>query len=233
MNIIVPSCAAYSDAWSPFMAFFNKFWRDCPYTLTLLTDLNSEKWDGNHAIQFGRDLGWCKSLLHGIDLLPLGVPEFVLILQEDFWLSAPPDGAYIERALEIMKADPTIGCFRLYPCPGPDANLSNPEYGEISRYADYRVSCQAGIWRTTELMHLLQRVNTPQEFEIAGTMYYRHTRPEVRFVSAHRGDPRTWPIQYICTAIIRGQWIPGALDFAKAHGVPVDTSRRSIMGCPR
>ncbi len=230
MHIIVPTCAAYSDAWGPFVTFFRRFWPKCPYPMILITDRDAKLWTGGPFIEHGIDLGWCRNFLIGITGIK-PEPEFVLMLQEDFWLTAPPDQEFIKGALAVLQAEPDVACFRLYPCPGSDRNIGSSKYGEISLGADYRVSCQAGIWRTSELKRLLARYDSPAQFELFGTPWYQ-TQPEIRFLSVNR-DYAHWPIQYICTAIVRGQWLPGALDYAKAQNVPVDTSRRSVMGGPR
>lgn len=236
MHIIVPTCAAYADAWGPFFTFFQRFWPKCPYPLTLVTDLlpSFDHLATTRPAAFsviGRDLGWCKNFLQGNRSIS-PEPEFVLMLQEDFWLSAPPDDTYIARALDIMRADPSIACYRIFPCPGSDQEVGHPDYGEIGLNTEYRVSCQAGIWRTSELVQVLERFTTPAEFELCGTEFFRNERPGSRFVSVRRLAPDLWPIQYICTAIVRGQWLPGALHFAKQQGVPVDTSKRSVMNGP-
>jgi len=238
VHIIVPSCAAYSDAWIPFFTFLYRFWPGCPYPVTLVTDTvppelrdyEPAKPTGLHVV--GADKGWCKNFLYAIQAIKQQ-PEFVLMLQEDFWLSAPPDTTYIERALMIMRGDPTVACFRIYPCPGADKYIGWADHGEISLDAAYRVSCQAGIWRTSELVKILERLDTPADFEIKGTEFFRTERPAARFLSVNRTeDPNAWPFQYICTAIVRGQWLPGALEFAHSQGVPVDMSRRSVMRGP-
>ena len=229
MHIVVPTCAAYSDAWGPFVTLFHKYWPACPYPVTLITDRADRPWDLGEVIEVGPDRGWCANFLAGLERIK---PERVLLLQEDFWFNFAPDEAFIRSALEIMKHNQDVACFRLYPCPGPEQEFS-PRVGLIRPSAAYRVSCQAAIWRDDELRWLLSQNNTPREFEIDGSRQSAAERANRTYLSVLEPDPNKWPLQYYCTAIVRGEWDPNALEFCQRVGVPVDTSRRSTLFCPR
>ncbi len=224
MEIIVPSTHKYSDAWGPFVALFRKFWPDCQFPLTLITDTQNERWDGDEAIVIGEDKGWCRNFLLGLQKVDA---DFILLMQEDFFLNRPVDKAFIARALKMMLDDDKIGCFRLYPCPGPDVPLGD-DYGLIKPDAPYRVSCQSAIWRKTTIIEVLARNNSPREFEIDGTRQMAQNGQHWKFLSVMR-EPNAWPLQYYCSAITRGEWTPDSIEFVKSHGIPIDTSRRGVM----
>ena len=221
-TVIVPSTTHYSDAWGPFVALFRKFWPDCPYKLVLITDFKSDPWDGDDAIVIGRDYGWCKNLVRGLNEIK---SDHVIMLQEDFFLNAPTDTAYIQKALE-MTIDKNLACFRLYPCPGPDWPLGD-DYGLISVGKPYRVSCQAAIWSREELYEIAghPQINSPREFEIDGTNFVNSEHTVCQYYSVKR-DPNQWPLQYYCSAITRGEWNPDAVTFVKSLGIPINNSRR-------
>ncbi len=229
MHIIVASTGSYSDAWAPFHALFKKFWADCPYPLTLVTDHEPIPWPGERKIVLGVDRGWCKNLLEALKQIP---EDFVLLLQEDFFLNYPTNTPQIQQALVTLKADPKVGAFRVYPCPGPDQPVGE-DYGIINPGAAYRVSCQATIWRKAELASILERFNTPREFEIDGTRFASSKRAHMKYFAWMEPDPNKWPLQYYCTAIGRGEWDPNALEFCAKVGVPVDTSKRPTCSGPR
>ena len=230
MQIIVASCGAYSDAWAPFYALFQKFWPDCPWPLTLVTDAHANLWPGEKSIEIGCDLGWGPNIVVG--LRKLNNPRHFLLLQEDFFLSQPVNNNMVQEALAMMSATSGAGCFRLFPCPGPDAPLTD-WYGLIKHQAAYRVSCQAAIWFRPEFESLAFDCRTAADFEIQGTLRASKRCACVKYYSVLRNDPNTWPINYYCSAIARGQWMPEAVEFVKAQGIPIDTSKRPIMGCPR
>jgi hypothetical protein len=204
------------------------FWKDCPFPVTLVTDRGTEPWDLGQRFDVGDDRGWCKNLLAFVKDVP---EDKVLLLQEDFWLNFPTDTAFINRAVAAMNADPKIAAFRIYPCPGPEGPI-NEEYGLLRPGSAYRVSCQATIWRKDELVNLLERFDHPRDFEIQGTIYANAERAHLKYVAVEERDPNKWPIQYYCSAITRGEFDRGALEFCKKMGVPVHEGR-PIMGGPR
>lgn len=224
MQIVVPSTTHYSDAWGPFVALFRKFWPDCPYPLTLITDTKTDPWDGDEAIVIGEDKGWCKNFALGLEKVDA---EFVLMMQEDFLLNSVPDIAFIVKALKILLDNDRADCFRLYPCPGPEIPIGD-DYGLLKPGAPYRVSCQSAIWRKSALSEILQRFNTPREFEINGTEFVNTNKADRYYFSVMR-EPNKWPLQYYCSAITRGEWTPDSVEFVKSHGIPIDTSRRPTM----
>lgn len=225
MDIVVASCAAYSDAWVPFVGLFRKFWPDCPYRLCLVTDRLAEPWAGDVAIEIGQDLGWGPNLVAG--LRKLGGSPHVLLMQEDFFLSAPVRTDVVARALAVMRESNHNACFRLFPCPGPDMAL-NDWYGLVKHDAPYRVSCQSAIWLRSELEFMAHEMPTAAHFEIEGTCKSAKRCGCLRFFSTLRTESSLWPLQYYCSAITRGQWEPDAVAFARAQGVSVDTSRRPL-----
>lgn len=224
MQIVIPSTTHYSDAWGPFVALFRKFWPDCQFPLTLITDTKTDPWDGDEAIVIGEDRGWCRNLRDGLAQIDA---EFVLIMQEDFLLNTAPDVLFIMKALKILLDNDQADCFRLYPCPGPDI-LMGDDYGLVRAGAAYRVSCQAAIWRKSAIMEILGHFNTPREFEINGTEFVNRFKTDRQYFSVMR-EPNKWPLQYYCSAITRGEWTPDSIAFVKSHGIPIDTSRRPTM----
>jgi hypothetical protein len=225
MKIVVASCRAYSDAWNPFIKFFKKYWRNCAYDLELHTDSYSYdeiKDDWSNIISNGEDDGWCKNLYN---TLTQSHDELTLFMQEDFFLTAPVDTGFISRAETLIKFNPLINCIRLYPCPGADTKWGD-EFGLISDDAPYRVSCQSAIWRTSHLLELLKCVSTPWQFEIENTL----RRPSGLYLSIYRDKypNNSFPLQYYCTAIVRGKWQKDAIKHCMDNNVYVDLTRRPV-----
>ncbi len=226
MKIMVVSCEKYSDAWKPFFELFKKFWPDCPYETWLVTDCDVDKvpWDlvlpGVGVSAGGSHRSWCGVVEEFVRVFCNSEP--VLMLQEDFFFSGPVHQDLIDQALELyglVKA----GCVRLYPCPGPNEIADDCNWGIVHRGQPYRISCQAAIWRPSYLQQIASQFKTPQEFELQGTPY-SCTLPDN--VWSYGRDRERWPINYICTAIVRGVWQKGAKDLCDAHGIQVDWSKR-------
>lgn len=227
MNVVVPTCYSYRDTVVPFYRLFKKFWPDCKYDLWFISDHKDNTKEPISTVILGRDLGWAGNLLKGLEVLTgEGADEednYVLLMQDDFFICDEVDSDGIENALEFIKADTKRVCVRLYPCPGPDGEY-NYLLGRIAKSADYRVSCQAAIWRADVLKDILSNVGvSAASFEIEGTL----NRPEGEFYSLYRD--KKYVLSYICSAITRGQWNPDAIELCIKNGIPIDTSLRGIL----
>lgn len=231
MKIIVPSCRAYSDAWEPFYGLMKKFWPDNPYPVYLVTDFMpyvQPDIKGASYIFLNYDYGWCTNLLKGIEKVNQYDKDYILVLQEDFFISAPVDQSLINSALSLLAADPRAAFVRLMPCPGPDTPY-DLDFGRIDYKAPYRISCQATIWREDVLKSILGSVGgTAIDFELEGQLV---PMEGWNFYSAHRQLPFRFP--YLVSAISRGQWNPDAIRICKENNIPIDSSKRPIEGPSR
>lgn len=207
MRIAVISCEAYRDAIKPFFALMDRFWSDRPYPLTLYTDAPGES--------------WCSVVARCAQKSD----DAVMILQEDFFLSAPVNQPLIDHALEQMKAR-NAGMVRLYPCPGADEDYGDPYFGIVKRGSRYRISCQASIWRSDFLYAIASQFNTPQEFELMGSGLSDALPSEVL---AFKRDVKPWPLEYLCTAIVNGKWSQGAKQLCDSLDIEVNWSMREFQ----
>lgn len=218
VEIVVPSCWGYRDAWGPFSALLKRFWKDHP-RYTLITDRydSPNGWEGD-IINLGRDYGWAKNLANGITIRS----EFYILMQEDFFINDEVDHERIVALVEWMESDREIACTRLMPCPGPDTPYSEV-VGLIDLRAPYRVSCQAAIWRRDSLLEILSRpeIQSAADFEILGTM----GKPPGIYASVPVGNPA---IPYLVSAIGRGKWSQDAVKLCNRLGVPIDLSMRPV-----
>lgn len=229
MQILVNSCASYSDAWGPFFALFAKFWADCPYPVSLVSDAEAVAVEippqFKHIVR--DDHGWCHNLLSALRDIP---DATVLPLQEDFFLCQPVLTAKIAE-LEKWLRGSDYDCVRLFPCPGADGDRITDEIGVVTNRNACAISCQATIWKRASLVRYLEMIlqshtGTPAEFEAIGRRFVGH----FKLASWLRDTPReTWPFSYHATAIVAGQWLPGAIQLCQREGVEIDTSRRPIL----
>lgn len=224
MLVLVNSCAAYSDAWKPFCELFNRYWEDCPFPKRFISSGSGE----TPGFEFEpiNDLGWVFNLKSAVerDRNPT-----VLVLQEDFFLCQQVDTAWLQACDEWLPGS-AYDCCRLYPCPGGDGETVWRNVAKCSPLQPYRISCQATLWKRERLLECCQRVlrrgGSPYDFEIKGT----ESCGDFNVCAVIRDDEHReqWPFSYLSTAIVRGKWLRGALDWCEKVGVQVDTSRRGI-----
>lgn len=211
MRIAVITCAKYKDAHAPFLALFAKFWPDCPYDLQMWSDEPGEP--------------WCSVVMRCASAWS---DQPILMLMEDFYLTAPVEISLVQHGL-FQLCNEKAGCVRLYPCPGGIEEYGDPLYAIVPRGTTARVSCQAGIWNP-EFLHDVARgaMSTTGEagdFENLGTPYAEGLDAPVL---AFKRELQPWPMQYLASAISRGEWDPNAIRLCAEHGIPMDRSQRSV-----
>jgi hypothetical protein len=217
--ILVTSCDKYHDLWDPFFTLFFRYWPDCPYPVYLGT--NHLKYNDKRVKTITTsDDDWSSRFRTVFEKIP---EPYVIVMNEDFFLTKPVDTVKIEELIRYMVAQ-NSGCLRLFPCPGPDLScLDNPEVGEISKGADYRLSLQAAIWNKQTLLELLREGESAWELEINGTK--RTNDLDVPFLCV-TGDS---PIPYFCTGVVKGKWVREAVELCKKEGIEVDLTVRSVQ----
>lgn len=100
--------------------------------------------------------------------------DYILPLQDDFWLDRAPDYKLIEDAINILKTDPKVQSIRMMPSPA--ASSFAETYGgrgpwKILDQADaYKFTFQATLWRKKPYMDFLEVIlkRASKDFEDSG-----------------------------------------------------------------
>lgn len=216
--ILVTSCDKYQDLWDPFFTLFFRYWPDCPYPIYLGT--NHLKYNDKRVKTITTsDDDWSSRFRTVFEKIP---EPYVIVMNEDFFLTKPVNTVKIEELIRYMVAQ-NSGCLRLFPCPGPDLPyLDNPEIGEISKGADYRLSFQTAIWDKDIFVNLLRDGESTQDLEIYGTKRTKElSNPFLSVIE----DP---PISYI-GGVNKGKWVKEAVELCKKEGIEVDLNVRPMQ----
>ncbi len=217
--VMVMSCDAYRDLWTPFFTLFWRFWPDCPFPVYL----GSNRASFNHSrvrTLAGGDSSWSKVLRLSLERIDAA---YILLLLDDFFLDRPVDHETIGRHLQTLDAlHGTV--LRLFPHPPPQTTLlpAHPDLGRLSPAAEYRVSAQAAWWNRTELLALLRDEESIWDFEWNGTARVRNI-PD-GFYSTYKKA-----LSYR-QVIERGQWFWGAARYYARQQIGCDFTARSVMG---
>jgi hypothetical protein len=220
MRLAVASCWAYRDTWTPFFALLDKFWPNHPAPFLITDRIDDPAYIPAHIWNAKGD--WCARLA---DFAQHKSDEPILMLQDDFFLSGPVQTDLVKHALGEMKRL-NAGCVRLYPCPGGNIFYDDSFVGSIPRGTPYRISCQASIWNPAYLSYIAEVKGTASNFEIQGSI---HSNKLPSAVLAWKRDAKPWPIEYLCTAIVRGKWLPDAKTLCEQHGIEANWSMREFQ----
>jgi hypothetical protein len=157
--------------------------------------------------------------------------EFILYLQEDFFLNAPVDGARIAAFVELMSSH-KLDCVRIMECggAGPWTPSQYPDLWEVDQRAKYRIALQAGLWRRTMMRSHLRRHESPWQFEIFGSR--RLWRSTDRILCVNRdlySGPGKEIFPYEPTGVVGGKWKREAVvDLFDRHRIAVDYGTRGF-----
>ena len=100
-----------------------------------------------------------ESRIAGIGYLPEEY-EYVLPLQEDFWLDRAPLTEKLEEAIKILDSDTNVQSIRLMPSPGPleSDEVYNTDWKILSRDNTYIFTFQATLWRIDAYRRFLELI---------------------------------------------------------------------------
>lgn len=217
-SIIVSSCDAYSDLWTPFFNSFFKYWGDCPYPIYLLTEEKDCTVENVKTIKAGKSTNWSDRLIIATQELK---SERVLLILEDFFLRSKVNSSSVSDLLDLSLKE-NIPMLRLIPRPSPDSN--NKVYkglGIINPGSKFRVSTQSAIWNSDVLLDLLEPDESIWEFEHKGSI---RSEKYKNFYSVFKPV-----LTYRHHVVERGKWFPWEALYFYLKGIGVDLSSRKIM----
>jgi len=219
VSAVVVSHDGFSDVWPGFFGLLFRFWPDLPYPLHLISNHLSFTHKRIIPLRVGDDLSWSETLARGLECIS---SRFVLLMLEDFFLTAPVDSAHVGHLHAAMVAKGAV-YLRLVPLPAADVPCPDmPDIGLIAKGAPYRTSLQIAFWDRLALLNLLRPDESAWDFELKGSR--RSDRVSEPFLSVREGISA---ISYR-QVVQRGKWLPDAVRQFRALGVQFDCSSRPV-----
>jgi hypothetical protein len=217
-TVLVPSCDAYADLWTPFATLFFRHWPDCPFPVALGSNDLPFSHPRVRTIHAGHGTNWANRVRQQLESLDT---PYVLVMLEDFLLRAAVDTSLVLRCLESLVAlDGDM--LRLVPRPGPDDPVpGHPHIGRIAPGAPYRVSTQGAFWRREALLALMRPDESIWDFELSGS---RRSDERPGFYAVWRPV-----LPYRHHVVERGKWFPWDARRFRRMDVGCDFERRGIM----
>lgn len=233
--ILVNTCDKFDDCWDPFFILWNKFGLSTDissiylnterkiYTTNLcnvisLAVCDKYKWTEPHPPTWS----WClDKALESIS------EEFVLYMQEDYFLDYKIQENRVVEFVELMSKDDTIDCIHLTCC-GIFKKTQSKKYHQLSKALTkdkYYVSCQAALWRKSALKELIREHESAWQFERWATK--RAALLKKDFYVANPID-NIFPISYVFTGIIQGKWFRPTVELFEKNNIPMDFTKRGF-----
>lgn len=241
LSLLLVSCDKYMDIVSVFEQSALKYWPGCPCRKYLLTEsrdcretARSDTGAGDGTRRFfdevlmaGRGKSWSDCLLYAVRNIPT---RHVLVMLDDFILSAPVDGDKIDAAYRVAR-DKNAGIFKLSDRDSRGTAVQSGEglsFSEIGRDEPYRVSVNPpAIWDSLYIEALLEGHSVSAwDFEREGTVWSRALPQSVWRLSGESlfsffdptGDG----------AVGRGRLVRGFRDFCGREGFALETDRSDM-----
>lgn len=232
-TLLVNSCDAYKDLWDPFFQLLNSNWPHCPYPVVLNTE--SEEYSCRylqvsicHAESSAEP--WGKRLYNCVKKIQT---PYIIFLLDDFFLEAPVDTGKISQCIEWMEQDHNIATFSFVPTLWED--IDDKKYQGFLRRpfrCNYKVNCQAAVWRRDCLLKLIRKHETPWEFEVFASSRARRYRKWL-FYAARNDAERAFCYDWIAGgAVHRGKWTRRVPELLASHSILVDFTIRGIDNLP-
>lgn len=190
---------------------------------------------GHRLIEHDDNMAYWAQFVNALDVIE---EEYVIYLQEDFFLYADVNHDLLERALELLK-NSDYDYVRLIRC-GYQTPLDKhvkDNFFEVDMASQDAFSMQATLWKKSRMMQLYTHVASQKWLE--GEHWNTGARQcKIKGVFTWNGEPKigafhhdsvVWP--YICTAVNRGQWNLHQYPEAMARLVEeykIDTSVRGV-----
>lgn len=232
LAVLVNTCDKFEDCWDPFFSLWRKFGlREIDHSVFLNTERKTFSSTGVtiRSLRVCEANGWAEAkpptwswcLEKALDAIP---EEFVLYLQEDYFLTEPIDEGRLAALLRWMAAHPDAGCVRVdcagksVPGPEPGVRTCDPTWW-------YFVTCQAAVWRKGVLRGLLRGHEDAWQFERWASKRARLTGCQFFALEPENGR---WPVRYLKTGVIQGKWYEPVVPLFREHGIETDFSRRGF-----
>ncbi len=237
LSLLLVSCDKYMDIVSVFEQSAVKYWPGCPFKKYLLTESRDCRAEGDanavtprffdEVLMAGRGKSWSDCLLYAVRQIPT---RHVLVMLDDFILSAPVDGGKIDAAFRVVQ-DKRAGIFKLSDRDSRGAAVQSGEgisFSEIGRDEPYRVSVNPpAIWDSLYIESLLDGHSVSAwDFEREGTVWSRDLSQSVWRLSGESlfsffdptGDG----------SVGRGRLVRGFREFCGREGFVLETDRADM-----
>lgn len=226
ITVLISSCDFFSDCWEPMIYSINKYWSDCPFPVYILSN-NKEQKDGKvKFLKVGEDRGWADNLLkalHEID------SEYILYLQEDYWLNKNIDTDFIYKQIQHCDKE-KIDYLRLS-FPFVDRYKINDMYCKAPLGKHKSTLClQTVVWRKSVLEKLLVSGWTGWNFENKIYTYIQKNNIKINalsLLSRYAEKCFSYPDG---TAVRKGRWTVGGYEYLIENGFDYLLNCREVEG---
>lgn len=235
--MLITTCDAYKDLWTPFLKLVCLYWPDIPFKVYI----NAEKENLDNVelnqfpfevevLHYNKNHYWGQRMIAALDSIK---EDYVFLVVDDFFLQNTVPTDIIRMLLNKMEEDTSIASIQL------KASRILQEGKEVLTASDDFIFADLGekdwathfiptIWRKTTLRKWLRKHETVWGFEVYGTQRYRRWKYKERVLILK--SPVVYDYLWVnsCSAVINGKWLDDqAIDlFFKNNNINIDFNSR-------
>lgn len=212
--IVVSSCDFFQDCWEPFIYSMQKYWKDCPFHVHIVSNENEIKTpEGFSFIRVGRDMLFASNLKTALRKIDA---DYIIYLQEDYWLDKMVDTSAIIQHLKYC-AEHDVDYLRLT-FPYLSGDDVDHYYRQNTLSQRYSLCLQAAIWKRSKLMSLLRDGDSGWDFEYKIQQFAIDSHISV-YALGLKSEYATLGINYVRgTAVRKGLWTIEGYKFLQENG---------------
>lgn len=223
LSIIIYSCWKNRDMWVIFSKLFQKYWKDCPYQVILVTDMYREtdrQYVFTKIVQI--DDTWAKMIKKAIQEADT---PYVSLWMDDYLLCDYVQNTDIERQLAraVRYHAANMRLIESPVCYGRWPRCKN--IGYYKRGTAYSFATQVGIWDSSFLMKTIKNEWSAWDFERIASLEKQGSNAEDR-------QPILVALDYEFPyeeGVRKGKWMQQGAKLCRINGIKLDTRVRPVM----
>ncbi len=223
LSIIIYSCWKNRDMWEIFSQLFQKYWKNCPYQVLLVTDEYHET-DKQSVFTkiIQNDDTWARMIKKAIEAAQT---PYVSLWMDDYLLCDYVQNNDIEKQLEqaIKYHAANLRLTESPTCHGHWQRHKN--IGYYKRGRAYSFATQIGIWDSSFLENTLQDEWSAWDFERIASLKKAGSRAEDK-------QPLLVALDYEFPyeeGVRKGKWMQQGQKLCRRNGITIDTKVRPVM----
>ena len=227
VSIIISSCDLYSDCWKPMLLSLKENWPNSRIPIYLISNYKQSDDDRARTIRVGEHMGWGSNLHKALRNIKT---DYVLLLQEDYFLTRPLDDIVINNHIQFC-AQHDIDYLRLGEPFFDNCFTEHRDYSDNPLDKPYSLCLQPAIWKYETLFKLTIDGWTGWDFERNITSYIKSNNISIkaRVINSHIAPEKGYNMVH-GTAIRKGIWTEGGIEFLKKHGFIEEIKGRKREG---
>lgn len=237
-SILINTCDNFEDCWNPFFKLFSIYWPDFKGKIYLNTEYKDFSYPGldisctkvcelNNVPQNIRAT-WSQCLKWALEQVDT---EVLLYMQEDYFLKDTVKNDIVEKYVSLMRESKEIDCIHLTDQAVIADSKSNYEnLDKVVNKQKYRVSCQAALWKKSEMIDIVRVYENAWEFEEFGSMRSGISQGNYYVVNSSFVQLNRFEIiPYIFTGIVQGRWKEETVSLFEKHNIYIDFTKRGFL----